>query len=100
MDDVQRLIDRMDEGFKDISGKVDALKDDFIAHIPKCMEHFSEIDKWISVREAVNGVRREQDIEKRDWGKWIVRGSLGAIGIAALSLVLGLLNGSIKVVAG
>jgi hypothetical protein len=96
----ETLLVKMDAGFDKISEKVDGIREDFTNHIPICMDKFAKLDLKVSVRDAVNGVQKEYIKEKKDWGIWFVRGTLGVIFLGALTLLWKLLIGSVKIVGG
>lgn len=102
----ETLMIKMDEGFDKVYGKVDDvrekiddLRDDHVRHMPICKDKFAEIDKKLAVKDAVNEERKVQEAEKRDWGKWFMRLTVGTIAIGALALLWQLLTGGARIIA-
>lgn len=79
--------ERVSKGFDKVYGKIDDIKEDFKDHIPVCQERFGKLESDEKVRKAVNGERKNQEAEKKDWGKWYVRLVLGAITLSLIALL-------------
>ena len=84
-DEFVTLMIQMNAGFDKVFDKVDKLKDEFADHKVPCAEKFADIDKKLSMKEAVNCEREGQEKEKRDWGKWYIRLILGALTLAVIA---------------
>ena len=83
--DFEMLLIKMDDGFGKVYTKIDALRDDFHEHMPICNDRFGKIETWITVKDAINGEKKIQVAETKDWGKWFVRLCLGAIALWAIA---------------
>ena len=98
--DFEILRDKMDVGFGKVYGKLDYLREDYSNHMPVCAAKFSEIDKKIAVKEAINGEKKAQENIKRDWGMWFMRLTTGTIAVGALSLLWKLWTGGVRILGG
>ncbi|MDP2704979.1 MAG: hypothetical protein Q8O71_01110 [bacterium] len=104
---LQDLHRKIDTGFAGVYQKIDAVNRETIEHRQMCAMKFGEvsqkfvqIDKDMSVKNAVNGIKDQQEKESRDWWKWIIRGTTGVIAFGMALFIWKLITGSAKIIIG
>lgn len=93
-EEFQMLLLKMDEGFGKVYGKIDDLKEKFDEHKTVCATRFSTLEQSNAVRTAVNCEHEKTEKVKRDWGRYIIRGTLGLVALKAIAdIIAGVLKG-------
>lgn len=96
----ESLMSKMDMGFEKVFTKVDRLRQDFSDHKLICSDKFAILDKELTVRNAVGCLEQRQEADKKDWGRWFVRLTMGATALGAIAFIWKLLTGGLRIVAG
>ncbi len=95
---VWQITNRLDKGFEKLHEEVDSLRCDFTQYKEISGIRFNALETEVHVRAVKDGIEEKAETEKKDWGKWAVRGVSGASAMALMLILWKLLTGAVKII--
>ena len=95
MDNSERLLITMNEGFAGLHERLNDIVKEGAARQLRCAQKFSDIERGMAVKAALNGARETAEKSRSEFQSWIVRGAMLAtlIGVGAILWKIILLHG-------